>query len=592
MTIRKKSLLAIAITFVSLIVILFVISRFILLENLKKVEEENARQNVERALSALSYTLSNLESTTTDWSSWDDTYAFIEDVNDEYIKGNLVDETFIELSLNLMLFVNSSGQTIFGKAFDLHSEEEIQVPQSFQPHLSGDSPLLSHAGKESGISGILLLPESPPLLIASRPVLTSEDEGPIRGTLILGRYLESVEVSRLGELTSLSIASYSADDMELPADIHEVYPSLLQGASILVQPLDGQHIAGYTLIDDIYVNPALILKVDMPRDIYQEGQLGITYLILAITAVGVVLGGIAALLADKLGLSRLKHLAKTVETIGTSGNISERVSMTGNDEISRLAGNINGMLVALQDLYNKEARLRQELETEMKRRVEFTRALVHELKTPLTPILASSDALVAELKEAPLLRLAKNVNRGASRLNNRIDELLDLARGEMSTLQMDFESVDLLQLIREVTNEMIPEASRHGQSLTLDLPSSLPTVRADEDRLRQVVLNLLSNAFKFTPEGGKVTVKARKKNASLVVEVQDTGRGIAEEEQQRLFQPYYRQESDRSRFSGMGLGLALSKTLVELHGGKIWVESEKGKGSTFSFSVPLDAASQ
>ena len=124
------------------------------------------------------------------------------------------------------------------------------------------------------------------------------------------------------------------------------------------------------------------------------------------------------------------------------------------------------------------------------------------------------------------------------------------------------------------------------------LPPSLPLVWADKERLRQVVLNLLINASKFTPEGGKITLKAKEKDTSLVMEIQDTGPGIPEEEQQRLFQPYHRQITDREHLSGLGLGLALCKYLVELHNGKIWVESQVGKGSTFGFSIPLATASQ
>ena len=245
----------------------------------------------------------------------------------------------------------------------------------------------------------------------------------------------------------------------------------------------------------------------------------------------------------------------------------------------------------LQKLYAHERKLRQELEAEAKKRAEFLRALVHELKTPLTPMLASSDLLIAELQEEPLLSLARNINQGVSRLNGRIDELLDLARGEMGMLQLNFKSLDPLQLLHKVAYDLAPVASSRRQSLTLAL-HPLPTIQADEERLYQVVLNLLNNASKFTPEGGEITLRAEKKDTSLIVQVQDSGRGIAKEEQQRLFDPYYRVERDRGHLSGLGLGLALCKTLVELHGGQIWVESCVDKGSTFSFSVPLKAARQ
>jgi len=723
MTLRKKILLIVGVTFISLIVIIYATSRLILLESLAELEEQKTRQDVERVQSALSDTLSSLDATASDWAAWDDTYAFIKNASTEYIQSNLNDGTFVTLRLNLMLFVDSSSQTVFGKAFDIHNEEEISVPQSLRGHLSGDSHLLRHPDTESSITGVVLLPEGP-MLIASRPILTSEDEGPIRGTLIFGRYLDSAEVSRLAEITLLSLTTHRADDMQMPPDFQAAFPSLSRGAPILVRPLDEQCIAGYALITDIYGKPSLVLRVDMPRDIYEQGQASVTYHILALVAVGLVVGAVAILILEKQVVSRLARLSKSVNSIATTGDLSKRVSATGTDELSSLAGTINGMMEALelsldtlreseefsssleenspnpitvvspdtsikyvnpalekltgfssaevigrkspypwwpeekqqqysrrfeeamrkgtyrlerlfqrkngeqfwvevtsipvrdnggvkyflsnwvditerkqadeklQKLYKHEKELRQELETEIDKRVEFTRALVHELKTPITPVLASSELLVEELKEEPWLGLAKNINRSASNLNRRINELLDLARGDTGMLQLNPKPVDMVQLLQGIVEDMSPVALSNGQSLNSELPSFLPVVWADEDRLRQIVLNFINNAFKFTPAGGEITLRAREEVANLIVEIQDTGRGINEEEQKRLFQPYHRLESDREQLSGLGLGLVLSKKLVELHGGQIWVKSQKGKGSTFSFSVPLKPLSQ
>ena len=246
----------------------------------------------------------------------------------------------------------------------------------------------------------------------------------------------------------------------------------------------------------------------------------------------------------------------------------------------------------MQELYQAEKGLRQELETETQKRVMFLRTLVHELKTPLTSVTASSELLEAELPEGHLLHLAKNLHRSAVNLNSRIDELLDLAKGELGMLHLDRAAVHPLALLRAAFDDMSPVASRMGQSVVLDLPAALPLVWGDEIRLRQIVLNLLNNAFKYTPEGGKVILRARDSDTCLLVEIQDTGVGIPEEEQQRLFDPYYRVEGDRERFSGLGLGLALCRTLTELHGGQISVKSERGKGSTFAFTVPLCSAQQ
>ncbi len=279
---------------------------------------------------------------------------------------------------------------------------------------------------------------------------------------------------------------------------------------------------------------------------------------------------------------------RTVEVVGQN--------LLHNPAVGGLVANIRDITERkqaeekLQALYQQEKELRQKIETEMKKRIEFTRALAHELKTPLTSVMASSDLLVSELVDEPLAGLAKNINQGASNLNNRIDELLDLARGEVGMLQIKREPVDLSNLLREAADSMTPLALGRGQSIALRLPPDLPTVQADTDRLQQIVTNLLNNAVKFTPKGGEITLRAREKDASVIVEVQDTGRGISKKEQERLFEPYQRLDDDEGNLSGLGLGLSLCKTLVELHGGQIWVRSRGGRGSTFGFSLPLVTA--
>jgi two-component system response regulator VicR len=226
----------------------------------------------------------------------------------------------------------------------------------------------------------------------------------------------------------------------------------------------------------------------------------------------------------------------------------------------------------------------------MKRRVEFTRELAHELKTPLTSVLAASDFLLAKLPDEQLQGLARNINRSASNLNKRVDELLDLARGEVGMLTLNVEQLDLVRLLREIGETMGPVVSGHGQSLVLDLPPSLPMVRADADRVQQVIFNLVSNAVKSTPRDGKITLRAQARDGLAFVEVQDTGRGMSNYEQERLFEPYHRVGGGRRRTGGLGLGLALCKTLVELHGGEIWAKSRVGRGSTFGFSLPMETS--
>lgn len=237
-----------------------------------------------------------------------------------------------------------------------------------------------------------------------------------------------------------------------------------------------------------------------------------------------------------------------------------------------------------------EQKQESELERKIKEKTEFTATLAHELKTPLTSIIAAAGLLSEEIggeAQEPQRRLIQNILHSAHILEARLSELLDVAKAEVSSLQLQVQPLHIESLLQDVAWQIRPEIQRKAQHLSLDLPESLPLVEADANRLEQVLLNLLTNASKFTPEGKNITLRAQKHNDSLIIEVQDSGIGISKENQVRLFQPYYRVESDRQRYPGLGLGLALAKQIVELHSGKIWVESELGKGSIFAISLPL-----
>ncbi len=246
--------------------------------------------------------------------------------------------------------------------------------------------------------------------------------------------------------------------------------------------------------------------------------------------------------------------------------------------------------IQLKRSYDNEKKAREALEHQINKRADFFRALVHELKTPLTPIIVSSETIMELVENDTFKNLASNVYHSAMRLNERVEELLDISRGEMGMLKVHLEPINMILVIENVASYQRTQMDRNHQRLLLNLPEDLPQVRGDENRLRQILLNLVGNAIKFTPDGGLISISAEADKENLTIIVQDTGKGIDDEDLDRLFQPYNRIESDRQNFSGLGLGLALCKQLIELHGGKIWVHSLKGKGTTFGFSLPVLAS--
>jgi signal transduction histidine kinase len=241
----------------------------------------------------------------------------------------------------------------------------------------------------------------------------------------------------------------------------------------------------------------------------------------------------------------------------------------------------------VQSLYQREKKLRQRLQIEMEARVDFTRKMIHELKTPLTALMATSQLLLDETRDTKLAKPARYVWQGAESLNNRIEELHDVIRGEIGALELDLKSIDVGKLLRSLADETIALSRQHGMSIDIELDESLPKVKADPERVRQIVFNLINNAFKYAGEGERISIKATRKSGSVVIEVRDYGPGISTDRQRGLFEPGYHLSHHSRETGGLGIGLALCKILVEAHGGRMWLRSQVGRGSSFFFTLPI-----
>jgi len=364
MTIRQKTLLLIGITLISLIGVLYATLSTLLMSHVQEVEKQKTQQEVERALNNFSEELAQLSVLAHQWGAWDDTYTFMANTSDkQYVKSNLSRSFFIDFRLNIIILINNSGQKVFSQGFDLHRQKMIPVPLELTKQLTINSPLLQHQDSTISPRGILLLPEGK-LLIAAQPIITTSGQGPVRGTLIMGRYLNAKEIERIEILDQLLLdiqrikAAQLSPDFQIVADQFKNYEQqqpnqelnkLLSTEEIIVRPLSEENIAGYALLQDIYQQPALILRVQLHRDIYNQGKASLNYLILSLVGVGLVFCIGTLFLLEKLVLAKLARLSADVKNIGMSGDLSLRVFHNGNDELSSLAKTINWMLEALED---------------------------------------------------------------------------------------------------------------------------------------------------------------------------------------------------------------------------------------------------
>ena len=339
-------LLIIAATVVGLVAVLYGLSRTFLLASFERLEDRTVRQNVERAVSALSLELGRLDSVAGDWATWDATYAFVQERETGYVEENLTPSAFATVRVQLMLFADLSGDVVFGRAVDLETNRAVPFPESLLGEVARTNLLGELSESGSQLSGMIVLPERP-LLVAARPILTSSGEGPSRGTLLVGRYLDAAEIADLSESLHLRLGIQTFEGGRVPPDLLKAR-SESGGPPIQVRPTSRSAIWGYAVLQDIYGNDALALGIEMPREIYAHGQATLVYLVAALAAVGLVFGASSLFLLERYVLSRLARLAAAVGRVAGGSDLAQRVPVSGKDELADLAGEMNAMLGRLE----------------------------------------------------------------------------------------------------------------------------------------------------------------------------------------------------------------------------------------------------
>ncbi len=270
-----------------------------------------------------------------------------------------------------------------------------------------------------------------------------------------------------------------------------------------------------------------------------------------------------------------------------SGNFEGHVDVENRDELGALAANVNRMNDELRNVY-------AELEEASRHKSEFLANMSHELRTPLNAIIGFSEVLRDEMvgtvneKQAEYL---DDIISSGHHLLSLINDVLDLSKVEAGQVELEVRPFSLREALERGVVMVRERATEEGVRVALDTDPEVDVVDGDERRIKQVIFNLLSNAVKFTPSGGEVDVSATRVNGEVMVSIADTGPGIAPEDRERIFEEFQQTETGVGQREGTGLGLALSKRFVELHGGRIWLESEVGHGSTFTFALPARSMS-
>lgn len=598
----------------------YVISEYIVSRGFEDLEKEHVVADTLRVRNELRHHLHRLDTFLWDWASWDDTFDFVFTSDAGYMESNLQIETFLEQSLNAMIIRDNSGDVVFGRGVDEQGQIDNRIVNEVLGLIRGvELPPISDEGGSGGI----LTTSFGPMQIAVRPILLSSGEGKPAGTFLMGRLITRDMLESISSRLGIRFSAHPAEKHQF----NETFPQLLQELETSPTPIprlkDADTISGFVLIRDLFGLPSMILEINAERKITKHGNKVSMYMLIILAAALAGFSAIIVLIIHKRVINRVERLNREVKAIDLSGHRMVRVSKTGNDEISQLAGNINTMLVRIEEDQAALNHAREGLEKEVAARTQelqeanrelksldkaksrFLSATSHELRTPLTaihgfiklmkrtfkkhfhPLLADNPELSRKLSTH--LENYRVVNSETERLGRLIDDMLDLNKIEAGKSEWRDETVDPAVILNAAADSISGQfKARPDVKLLVEVPGPLPLLYVDKDRIHQVLINLLNNAAKFTEEG-YVKIGVREGlDAMVEFFVEDTGSGISPEDMEKLFEPFYQAQrsEDADPSLGTGLGLAICRQIVTHYGGTIRIESEPNKGSTFIFTIP------
>jgi PAS domain S-box-containing protein len=369
---------------------IYVVSQKIMLDSIATTENKEAESNAQRFITNLNIELQNINSTDNDWAAWDDTYQFIENNNSAYIQSNLPDQTLSHLGLNLILFINQDRQLVFGKAFDLENQTNIALQDAEVSQISKNNFLYTNDPEQT--EGGLILFGGSPLIVVSQPILTSEGEGPVRGALIMGRFLDKSESDALAQVVGLPLEVFTIGASPMSADFQLASKNLSPVQPVFVHVTNETNIAGYVLLQDVSGAPILITKVDGYRTAFLQAETSLNYLLGAFVVLGVVIFAVTAILLNRVVLSRIGRLTNDVTKINPTSEQQNYLNVQGNDELSNLGSKINSMLTTIRDSRIELKKYSECLERKVEERTSELKRNQEKLRSIFT---ASPDTILA-----------------------------------------------------------------------------------------------------------------------------------------------------------------------------------------------------
>lgn len=685
MSLRARAVLLVTVCTFFVLGIIALVDRTVVGRGFEDAERQEVERDVQRVQNAIRVELDALDVLLIDWSSWDETYEYAAGRNPTFQDRSLPDELDEALQVSALIIIDAAGRDL--TVYSTSPDGEPTRISALTPGAPQRERLIRMAARDGATAGILTT-DGGALLLVARPILRNDNSGPARGTMLMARWLNDEFAERLSDDLTTPL------EVRPPSDIDEA-----QLAALLDSQWDGTtatedgQLIGYGLIRDLDDNPAVVIRTFQDRDFEALGRRAFTLSLTAVGVMGVLLAAVFLAGLEYTLLRPMLRLRRELAEVGAGRAPS--VSVTGTDEVGRIAADINDMLDRLAAATTEQARLtvlaseQQNLaETALAemsdgllafgtdglctvcnpaagkmlglhptrvigrhltellpglaaapasdgpqlldmngRTIAVTRnsatgptrarasvavlrdvteildverlkrdivaTVSHELRTPLTAIRATVDLFesgdagpMSDVQQRMVLLMGRNVDR----LRHIVNDLLDLTSLESGRVSLDLGEVDMVQACERVVEDLRPAATAAQVDVAVEPPPGGEPVVAwvDAARIRQVIENLVQNAIKFSPAGSHVTIRLRREGAETIVRVIDEGIGIPPEEHARVFEKFYRTRAGSRAAQGTGLGLPIARLIVEMHGGRIHVESDGRTGTTVVFTLPAE----
>jgi len=582
MSLQNKVLLVVLGIMFVFIVAIYVIASQLILFQAARYEKSQANSKFEQLDDLFHQILITLDSKCKDWAYWDETYAFVESSDQTYVDENLSMFSMENLDVDLMVFLNQTGEIVFSRVLDPLIHDFLEIHPEMLRILESQNTF-NHYLEEDGQSAGFWKAEHDVWALVSNPILKSDGNGPIHGTLIMGKCLDSETVEYLRAISKTEFEfDFSFTSGKRNGDQDE----------IAVVPISKDTLGVIGPLLDPFGKRVVFVKMALDRAVFRQGIRNMRLLAVSLAGIGTVaiLATLGAL--QVLVLRRISRFIDEVDRIVDTHDLSLRVSGHRGDELGRLGKHVNQLISAIQENQNALTCTNTELDKALRVKSEFLSTMTHELRTPLNAIIGTSSVLQSLELNPQIEEYAQIIGRSSETLMGLINNVLDYSKIDSGKFELEDKEFNLLGVVEDAIEIVAASKKSPEVDVFYKLEPDVPYIlRGDSLRVGQVLLNLLGNANKFTESGEICLYVYRNLDAGMLCfEVSDTGIGIPQNRIASLFEPFTQLDSSTTRqYGGTGLGLTISMKLANAMGGSIAVSSKPGVGSRFVLSIPHKA---